>query len=931
MIGKTISHYKIIEKLGQGGMGVVYLADDTKLKRQVAIKFLPEHLTKDKENVERFEREAEAAAALNHPNIVTIYDVLEEDDPTTAGKQLCIVMEYVDGISLREYVGATGSVAHTIENTITIITQIAEGLSKAHQAGIVHRDIKPENIIIDKDDRVKILDFGLAKLKGVSKLTKETSTLGTIHYMSPEQIQGKDVDERSDIWSLSVVMYELLTGKPPFTGDYEQAVSYAILNENIKQVIDKDLPEDLVKIIEKCLTKNPDDRYQNVDEIKGDLSFLKEESSVKPTRRSHLDKKRYFKIAIPVFVVVIAFITFIFVDKEADSTAPIHIAVVDFVDETGEDKWKSLSGLLTTSLEQSRRLSVITQSHMRDILKQFDKENIDYIDENLGREIANHANIKVLVIPTIRLFGQRYNIDIKVIDPIEDKYLFADKVDGEGEAMIFSMIDQLAENTREELEESEEEILLTAIPIEKITTSNYEAWQHYFNGQEYIDKYLFMEAEQEFEKAIELDSTFGLAYYRLTYAINFWEDDPQRAREPINKAYKYIDQIPDKEKYLVRFVKTSNDSGWGEAALNILREMEKIYPDDKEMMYNIGDISWHIGEFEEAIKYLDRVLEMDRMSIRALNHIKWSYQSKEDYTRALEYSQRIIDLTPNDPYQYYSRGEIFLRMNEYTKSIEMYKKALKIKPDLFYSHIGIVSNMIKMGKYQKARNHLNQWSEFASSDLEQEMIHHYLATTYIAEGNLENALKELENRGNLAEQSSDTLLLFENQFLISEILYENDRIIKAEEKLAAGKKLMESFDLSENIEITLWEQYLFSVTRFALKTGNMDQAKTYAEMYKKHVEKNMSPGYIIYYFTLSGLIAYAEENYEKSISELEQSNLDDPFNNYHLALAYKKNGDETKAIEKLESAVNYSGFVSLINEKVRVRAEKQLTILKADD
>jgi serine/threonine-protein kinase len=284
MIGKTISHYKIIEKLGQGGMGVVYLADDTKLKRQVAIKFLPEHLTKDKENVERFEREAEAAAALNHPNIVTIYDVLEEDDPTTAGKQLCIVMEYVDGISLREYVGATGSVAHTIENTITIITQIAEGLSKAHQAGIVHRDIKPENIIIDKDDRVKILDFGLAKLKGVSKLTKETSTLGTIHYMSPEQIQGKDVDERSDIWSLSVVMYELLTGKPPFTGDYEQAVSYAILNENIKQVIDKDLPEDLVKIIEKCLTKNPDDRYQNVDEIKGDLSFLKEESSVKPTR-----------------------------------------------------------------------------------------------------------------------------------------------------------------------------------------------------------------------------------------------------------------------------------------------------------------------------------------------------------------------------------------------------------------------------------------------------------------------------------------------------------------------------------------------------------------------------------------------------------------------------------------------------------------------
>jgi serine/threonine-protein kinase len=246
LIGKTISHYKITEKLGQGGMGEVYLAQDTKLKRQVAIKFLPEHLTKEKENVERFEREAEAAAALNHPNIITIHEISEHDD------QIFIVMEYVDGKSLRELITDEQPLHH--EKVTDIILQICEGLIKAHQADIVHRDIKPENILIDSDNRVKILDFGLAKLKGVSKLTKDTSTLGTIYYMSPEHLQGKKVDHKSDIWSFGIVMYELLTGEPPFSGDYEQAVSYAILNEKIKPIIDKDTPQEHLIVISMSMT-----------------------------------------------------------------------------------------------------------------------------------------------------------------------------------------------------------------------------------------------------------------------------------------------------------------------------------------------------------------------------------------------------------------------------------------------------------------------------------------------------------------------------------------------------------------------------------------------------------------------------------------------------------------------------------------------------
>jgi eukaryotic-like serine/threonine-protein kinase len=304
VIDKIISHYKVIEKLGEGGMGEVYLAEDLKLERKVAIKFLPQHLTKDKENLERFEREAKAAAALNHPNIVTIYEIAEDDDQTF------IVMEYIDGESLRDKINRGIS---NLDEIISLCKQICEGLQEAHKAGIVHRDIKPENILIDKNDRVKILDFGLAKLKGVSKLTKETSTLGTIHYMSPEQIQGIEVDHRSDIWSLGVVLYEMLTGELPFKGDYEQAVTYAILNEDpqFETAKLKAAPDALVTLLKRLLIQDLSLRASSVSEFKTELIKIHDQLS----GERKVEMSRYFKpkFIVPVgLIVLLASLFFIY-------------------------------------------------------------------------------------------------------------------------------------------------------------------------------------------------------------------------------------------------------------------------------------------------------------------------------------------------------------------------------------------------------------------------------------------------------------------------------------------------------------------------------------------------------------------------------------------------------------------------------------------
>ena len=247
MIGKTISHYKILEKLGEGGMGVVYKAEDTKLDRFIALKFLPSQYTSDPEIVERFKREAKAAAALNHPNIITVYEVDEHQGQTF------IAMEYVKGESLRDRMKQELSPKEATE----LISQVCDGLSKAHKAGIVHRDIKPENIMIDEDGRVRILDFGLAKLKDVTRLTKESSTMGTLNYMSPEQIQNAKVDYRSDIFSLGLVLYEMITGQLPFKGEYEAAVSYAIMNEEPEPLAryKAGLSDELQRIVNKTLTR----------------------------------------------------------------------------------------------------------------------------------------------------------------------------------------------------------------------------------------------------------------------------------------------------------------------------------------------------------------------------------------------------------------------------------------------------------------------------------------------------------------------------------------------------------------------------------------------------------------------------------------------------------------------------------------------------
>jgi serine/threonine protein kinase/Tfp pilus assembly protein PilF len=611
MVGQEILHYKITEKLGEGGMGVVYLAEDTKLKRKVAIKFLPEHIAANSNERKRFEIEAQAAAALSHPNIATIFNIEEADN------ELFIVMEFIDGQELKDRIDA-GPL--TVDESIDIATQIGKGLQAAHKNSVVHRDIKSSNIMLKEDGQVKIMDFGLAKIRGGIQVTKVGTILGTAAYMSPEQTSGEKLDHRTDIWSLGVLLYEMLIGQLPFKGDYDQAITYSILNEEQEPItgLRTGIPMEMERIVNKCLQKDPSDRYQHVDEFIVDLRQLKKESeTIKLTSKTGMKRtlpqkqKRSYVLPSIIAIAIVLLVVSYFLSRDGSKIKErIPLAVADFVNETDEPELNSLSGMLITALEKSRRLSVLTRSRVFDILRQIGKENVDRIDENIGLEICRKLNIHVLAIGTIRKFGKNYSIDLKIIDPIKNEYLFTTSEQAESQEEIPLTLDKISDKTREGLQEKETELIQINQKVNVVTTTNLEAYQHYFKGKEYLDRGRLRNAEEELKKAVQLDSTFGLAIYQLAVAIYRRRIALEVIKDLLNKAMGLIESIPEREQYLLRARYEAINDRYTDA-ISILLEMEKDYRDDKEMCTMLARYAFQEGNYQLAQKYFEKVIRLD--------------------------------------------------------------------------------------------------------------------------------------------------------------------------------------------------------------------------------------------------------------------------------------------------------------------------------
>jgi len=674
MFGKTISHYKIIEKIGEGGMGEVFLADDLILERKVALKFLPHYLTKNKGNIVRFEREAKAAAALNHLNIVTIYDVIEEDD------QICIVMEYVKGKLLTDVINE--SAQYPLSNTTEIITQIAKGLAKAHRSGIVHRDIKPDNIIIDEENNVKILDFGLAKLKGLNPLTKESSTVGTAQYMSPEQIQGLEIDERSDVWSVGIILYELLTGEMPFQGEYESAIHYAIFNEQPNLPENKNISETLKHVLLKCLQKNLEDRYQNIDQLIDDLNKKRSKTKLINIKSKFSKKKSIHFIFLAILIFLLLGYLF-YPDKTLNERFvdtgnwENSVAVLPF-DNISNDPQQDyfvdgMTEQIISNLAKLPKLKVISRTSVMHY-KDTDK-TIPIIGDEL--------HVAYVLEGSVRKIDERIRVTAQLVNTKNDHYVWTENFDREY-IELFDIQDEVSKAIAVNLL-----VNLTGQDMAEIKTNrpqSTQAYEYYLKGRYFhYQKYWgatiqpadFQISEQMFQKAIDLDPAYALSYVNLadlynTYCRTTLLDEAQY-QYYLNKQKINLDKALELDSNLVDVQITKS---W------ILQEEDKI---------------------SEAFESISKALKLDPNNAYANATMGRFFHSRGLIELAHRFFEKAIETDPLQPMHYSWNGYCLTIQGKYQESEHYLKQALTYDENHFVTVIHYIFLLLTSGKYEQAQ------------------------------------------------------------------------------------------------------------------------------------------------------------------------------------------------------------------------------------
>jgi serine/threonine protein kinase/tetratricopeptide (TPR) repeat protein len=634
MVGQTISHYRILGKLGAGGMGVVYEAEDIRLGRRVALKFLPENLGRDQKALQRFEREARAASSLNHPSICTIHEVEEYD------RQPVIVMELLQGESLKDRI-RKGPV--TPNEILDIGIQIADALEVAHIRGIIHRDIKPANIFMVGPGRVKILDFGLAKVvsphlaedvAGEESLTGQGVIPGTTAYMSPEQARGEELDARSDLFSLGGVLYELATGQRPFTGKNTLLTLEAILHAcpRLPSTLNPALPAELDNIIPRALEKDRERRYQHAADIRSDLMRLKRETESGPTaviRDSPVVQRKSriasWKLALSVGAVAIAIAAgvFFYSHRATALTERDTIVLADFDNKTGDPVFDdTLRQALVVDLEQSPFLNVLSDRKVSAILRLMGRSPDQPLAGEVARELCQRAGSKAMLAGSISSLGSEYIIDLNTINCTTGDTLVAQQARASEKGAVLKSLDNSASRIRAKLGESLASVEKFATPIEEATTSSLEALKAYSMGRRALYEKGNAAALPFYRRAVELDPNFALAYRALSAAYDNL-GQTTRASENAKKAFELRERVSERERYAIEASYYSYGTGELEKANQVYELWKESYPRDYLAIGNLGDNHMRLGQWEKALRETQDSIRLEPNLSQTHSNLAW--------------------------------------------------------------------------------------------------------------------------------------------------------------------------------------------------------------------------------------------------------------------------------------------------------------------